>query len=155
MALALQEERVTAEAACGVDSDRGYGAHRRKGEKPCTACTTAHTAARRDRKYGMAPGDYARMLADQGGRCFCCGSTPSAGLVVDHDHRTGEVRKLLCGWCNLALGQALESPEILRRLTLYTEGNLKRAPDRFLGDLSKKGLRKGYGPAYKHARKLT
>ena len=140
---------TSTDTACGTD--RGYGRHRRKGEKPCAGCTAAHSAARRDRRYGLAPGEWDRMAESQGHRCFTCGATPSAGLVVDHDHASGDVRHLLCSFCNSALGLALESAEILRRLTLYTEGNLRSAPDRFLGDLSRKGKRpaKPSGPLYK------
>jgi hypothetical protein len=91
------------------------------------------------------------MYDAQNGRCFTCGATPSAGLVVDHDHASGDVRHLLCSFCNSALGLALESPDILRRLTLYCEGNLQAAPDRFLGNLAMKGKRvaKPSGPLYK------
>lgn len=138
---------LTVDARCGTD--KGYSAHRRAGTPACAACRVAHTAARRDRRYGLEPGEYARMAASQEYRCFVCGSTPSAGLVVDHCHASGQVRHLLCIFCNSALGMSLESSAILRRLTLYAEGNLKTAPAEFLGDLSKKGLRKPSGPAYK------
>jgi hypothetical protein len=94
------------------------------------------------------------MVLEQGGRCFVCGAEPSAGLVQDHCHKTGAKRRALCGWCNTALGMVLESPDILRRLTLYTEGNLAQAPDHFLGDLTLKGKRKPSGPRYK-ARKAA
>ena len=49
------------------------------------------------RVYGMADGDWDRLLALQGGRCAICGCTArERRLVVDHDHKTGAVRGLLC-----------------------------------------------------------
>jgi len=47
---------------------------------------------------------YDSLLASQGGHCALCPSTPkSRRLHVDHDHRTGEVRGLLCHRCNRGL----------------------------------------------------
>jgi hypothetical protein len=57
-----------------------------------------------ERTYGLAPGEYDRMLADQDGRCAICGKQPrTKRLSVDHDHRTGKVRALLCQPCNRGL----------------------------------------------------
>lgn len=134
---------------CQGGTEKGYAAHRRRGEESCAPCRTAATNARRDRRYSLKPGEWAEMHAAQGGRCFVCGSTPTRGLFVDHCHKSGAVRRLLCGYCNTALGMALESTSILRRLTLYAEGNLREAPGQFLGDLSLKGKRKPSGPLYK------
>lgn len=131
---------MTTQDACGTEI--GYFRHRRAGEDPCMPCRQAHSTARRDRKYGLAPGEYARMLAQQGGRCLVCGATPSRALMVDHCHETGQVRGLLCGFCNSMLGMALDCPEVLRRGQIYLTGALRSAPDEFLGDLSKKGSRK-------------
>lgn len=61
------------------------------------------------RLYGMEPGNYETMLAEQDGRCALCQWQPSSAdrvLVVDHDHATGRVRGLLCHDCNLFLGRA-------------------------------------------------
>ncbi len=58
-------------------------------------------------RYGIAADDYDRMLAEQGGGCAMCGRTgyPSGRrLSVDHDHRTGTVRALLCQGCNVKVG---------------------------------------------------
>lgn len=55
--------------------------------------------------YGLAPGEYASRLAAQGGRCAICGKKPQRRrLAVDHNHFSGEVRGLLCYFCNSALG---------------------------------------------------
>lgn len=56
------------------------------------------------RAYNLAPGEYARMLAEQDGRCAICMKQPrSKRLSVDHDHTTGRVRGLLCQPCNRGL----------------------------------------------------
>lgn len=53
------------------------------------------------RTYGLEPGEYARLLAEQDGRCAICTKRPrNRRLAVDHDHRTGKVRGLLCYFCN-------------------------------------------------------
>lgn len=59
-------------------------------------------------RLGLPHGTYARMLAEQHGRCAICDTTePGAGMTrfsVDHDAATGQVRGLLCGRCNFGIG---------------------------------------------------
>jgi hypothetical protein len=56
------------------------------------------------REFGITIVDYERMLAQQGGRCAICGRIETVGkssrLNIDHDHKTGQVRALLCQKCN-------------------------------------------------------
>lgn len=52
----------------------------------------------------LAPGEYERLLAAQDGHCALCPATgKTRRLHVDHDHKTGQVRGLLCYKCNNAL----------------------------------------------------
>jgi hypothetical protein len=56
-------------------------------------------------KFGMDRAEYDGMLAAQGGVCKLCGKSPGTyRLAVDHCHRTGAVRALLCMGCNRSLG---------------------------------------------------
>ncbi len=59
----------------------------------------------RRRKFGLSTERYQQMVAAQSGRCAICNQRRR--LHVDHDHRTGKVRALLCNRCNSALA-ALE-----------------------------------------------
>ena len=54
------------------------------------------------RTYGITQEQYDQLLKYQGGSCFICDKEPKPGknLQVDHDHKTGEVRGLLCWSCN-------------------------------------------------------
>lgn len=79
------------------------------------------------RKYGLTVEAWEAMLAAQGSRCPGCGV--AFGLFrgsephVDHCHRTGAVRGLLCGQCNKALGLSGDSPKVPRALARYLERN--------------------------------
>ncbi len=44
-----------------------------------------------------------------GNRCAICGIPAAWDLVVDHDHKTGKVRGLLCRSCNTLEGMASDS----------------------------------------------
>lgn len=53
------------------------------------------------KRYGLVPEQYQKMLEMQGGVCWVCGKPPkNIRLAVDHDHRTGRVRALVCFYCN-------------------------------------------------------
>lgn len=64
--------------------------------------------------YGISLGDYNSMLVNQGGVCAICfsddvGKKNAKYFYVDHDHKTGEVRGLLCHRCNTFLGHARDN----------------------------------------------
>jgi len=72
------------------------------------------------RAYGLSAADYEAMLIKQKGQCAICGATPPT-LHVDHNHTTGEVRALLCGSCNRAIGLMQEDTSRLRAAADYLE----------------------------------
>ena len=67
------------------------------------------------RAYGITLADYERMFAEQGGVCGICKkfrvSKSHPRLNVDHDHKTGRVRGLLCWMCNRGIGLLGDSRE--------------------------------------------
>lgn len=64
------------------------------------------------KSYGMVSSDYERMLKEQDGKCKLCGTAERGRdesrfryWNIDHDHKTGRVRGLLCHMCNITLGK--------------------------------------------------
>jgi hypothetical protein len=60
-------------------------------------------------KYGITENQYDEMLKIQENKCAICESTETKDkkvkrLVVDHCHKTGKIRGLLCSSCNKAIG---------------------------------------------------
>jgi hypothetical protein len=77
------------------------------------------------KKYGITVAEFDAMLAAQRGGCAICSAAvnPNArSLAVDHCHKTGKVRGILCGRCNLAIGQFDDDPDLLRRAVMYLRG---------------------------------
>lgn len=76
------------------------------------------------RDYGMTTQDFDAMIEFQGGVCGCCGSADwgGRGPYVDHDHKTGRVRAILCLRCNAAMGLVKEDPARAMRLYQYIIG---------------------------------
>lgn len=78
--------------------------------------------------YGISLDDYEEMLSSQGGVCAICGDSPSGVgyrnnyLHVDHCHRTGKIRGLLCRNCNKGLGCFRDRIDLLHRGAEYLKG---------------------------------
>lgn len=99
---------------CGTDSwyvGREQTPSGQRRVRRCVHCAHQRLKAQnRDselrRRYGVSAADYDSLFKAQCGRCAICGERPTGKrrLAVDHDHRTGVVRGLLCAPCNTALG---------------------------------------------------
>lgn len=69
------------------------------------------------KRYGVSNTGYERMVAAQGGLCAICHTQP--GLAIDHCHKTGRVRALLCTACNAGIGQFRENIDYLMAAIQY------------------------------------
>lgn len=75
--------------------------------------------------------NYDTILKSQRNKCAICDSTIGhvskngyrSRLAIDHDHRTGRVRGLLCNRCNRGLGYFGDSLSNLKRAVRYLENS--------------------------------
>lgn len=90
---------------------------RRPGREFCDGCAPPPAAPRGRRprpRGGLSEDDYAKLLFAQAGKCGICSHIASAGkrrLAVNYDHRTGQIRGLLCSFCNQVVAAWRGSPE--------------------------------------------
>jgi hypothetical protein len=79
-------------------------------------------------KYGISRAEADRLREQQGGLCPICHKPLDAFSknqygkydgVVDHDHKTGRIRGIICSRCNSILGFAQDSIEILESAISY------------------------------------
>lgn len=90
-----------------------------------------HKSIQLKRLYGIGIDRYNEMLAEQNGCCAIC-AKPEANeirgkvvsLAVDHDHKTGAVRALLCSACNTALGLINDDLGLLDKAKAYLQTHL-------------------------------
>jgi hypothetical protein len=84
-------------------------------------CRPCRNVKLRAEAYGLTVEEVHRMLARSA--CECCGAEFASvrDRHIDHDHRTSEVRGLLCQKCNTALGCVDDDVDHLRRLISYIE----------------------------------
>ncbi|MGK5685339.1 endonuclease VII domain-containing protein [Actinoplanes sp. URMC 104] len=71
-------------------------------------------------RYGIGQAGFDELLWRQGGVCAICGVADPQH--VDHDHRTGAVRGILCFNCNGGLGQFRDDPDRLAAAIRYLKG---------------------------------
>lgn len=76
-------------------------------------------------KFGISLEKYNEMFKDQNGVCSICLKKCETGkqLAVDHCHKTGKIRGLLCQPCNTAIGKFMDSPALLQQAIYYLERN--------------------------------
>lgn len=76
------------------------------------------------RNFGITPEQYQELLDKQQGCCAICDkhhSEMKTRLAVDHDHHTGEIRGLLCQYCNYRLVGRHRDGTLLRKIAAYVE----------------------------------
>jgi len=88
----------------------------------CRVCCNLHV---RSQAYEISVDAIHTMLEKQDGRCAACSvdlkmsGRGRDSFVVDHCHSTGDVRGLLCGICNRALGMLGDNAETVGALYRY------------------------------------
>lgn len=89
-----------------------------------------HRSYNLKKAYGITLEEYLKLLEMQRGLCSCCGNQETATrhgklktLSVDHDHKSGRVRGLLCVMCNSMLGYSCDDPERLAAGIEYLREN--------------------------------
>ncbi len=73
-------------------------------------------------EFGITLDQYEQMLEEQTGSCAICLDHQcnfNERLAVDHCHKTGTIRGLLCSNCNTGIGLLLDNPELLIAATAY------------------------------------
>ncbi len=102
---------------------RGY--YKKTNERRCEQ----NRNTRLKREFGLDHEKYNKILLSQNGVCAICHCKETSTykgkikrLAVDHCHKTGKVRGLLCQGCNQAIGHAKDSIEILTNAVLYLKG---------------------------------
>ena len=86
-----------------------------------------------DKKYGITLEEYHTLLSNQNGKCAIClgenkvkyKNEKETFFCVDHCHKTGKIRGLLCVQCNAALGQFKEDLGNLNRAINYIKINME------------------------------
>src|SRR5262245_2410737 len=97
------------------------------GKYLCRECLAEANHAGTIRKLGCTPEQYQKLLVKQDGKCAICGTSEghrsrygkTCRLSVDHDHKKGIVRGLLCNNCNRGLGRFKDSVTVLEAAVRY------------------------------------
>lgn len=80
----------------------------------------------RKRRFGITPERYSEMFQSQNAVCAICQQPETAtrlgkvkALSVDHCHKTGAIRGLLCSDCNTGIGKLKDDPSVLQSAIRY------------------------------------
>jgi len=94
-----------------------------------TYCILCQRSRHLQQKYGITLKEYKKLFKKQSGQCAICGTIDpkSTGkyntFSIDHDHKTGKIRGLLCSNCNCGLGFFDDNPRTLIAAANYLMQN--------------------------------
>ncbi len=85
------------------------------------------------RRYGLTVKEVGAIADAQEHKCAICGNPEgeqrnglTRHLAIDHDHKTGKIRALLCQSCNTGLGKFKDDPELLAKAIAYLVKHAKQ-----------------------------
>lgn len=124
---------------CGETDPNKFYVHKKTGTRSNAYCAECHKINCRNRynsktmfqkraeravMYGLSADEYIKMHEKQDGKCAICKKEPSTkrGLHIDHCHKTGKVRGLLCHNCNIGIGNFSHDSDLLSTAIEYLKG---------------------------------
>jgi hypothetical protein len=115
--------------SCGQEKVREAFPGLAYGTYCCRDCLAVANHDGQVRRHGQTTKEYQALLDKQNGQCAICGAREghrsSRGrecrLAIDHDHRSGAVRGLLCNNCNRGLGRFKDSVDLLEAALRYLQ----------------------------------
>lgn len=90
-------------------------------QRVCKICVPVGFSSNMFFRYGLSKSKYAFLLTTNNGMCWICFKRKAK--VVDHDHKTGKVRGLLCKFCNVALS-IFEDHSTRQRMEQYLNSDI-------------------------------
>lgn len=81
-----------------------------------------HRELQMAKRYKISVDEYKMLFKEFDNKCGICGKPETAKgkvLSVDHNHKTGKVRGLLCGKCNKGLGFLEDDVLLVDKIKLY------------------------------------
>lgn len=122
-----EARQLQRKCACGSSDVKAVGKpvcpECQKDRRSRSEAARAKERRRTLRKYGLTQAGFDQLLTSQGGRCAICRSADPVHRQwhIDHCHRSGRVRGLLCHHCNLALGHLKDDPHLFLSAVRYLE----------------------------------
>jgi hypothetical protein len=84
----------------------------------------------RAKKHDVDTAHFLKMLENQNHKCGICKQTLNfykyGGVHIDHNHKIGEIRKILCFHCNVVLGMVNDNRFILANAIIYLKKHRKK-----------------------------
>ncbi len=83
--------------------------------------------AKLKRDYGLTEEEFNKMKVQQNNACAICGNKAKGkNLDIDHCHKSGRVRQLLCNCCNTGLGYFKDNSLLLVAASQYIEHHAQK-----------------------------
>lgn len=89
-------------------------------------CRDCQAKRLRKERYGIDDVKFQELLKTHNNSCALCFVGPEGTLCVDHNHRTGGIRGILCWQCNAALGKLGDNLQGIMKVVRYLKGVGKR-----------------------------
>lgn len=106
-------------AVCGPVQVRRRTDTRKHANRDSWRCRTAERARVWALAYGLSINNIDGILFAQEFKCAVCKTQLNNSFHVDHCHKSGQVRGLLCSNCNTGLGLFQDNPDLLTAAAAY------------------------------------
>lgn len=104
--------------------------HKGRNDTLCIYCRKCHSINRRERFFKIKYEVMEDLLEAQSGMCKICSISISLDMGrasgIDHCHKSGKIRGILCTNCNTGIGMFFDNPIVMRKAADYIESCVEK-----------------------------